>query len=49
MNIGIKGDKMDNKYEIFIAGNKDTRNIRKKRKKTLYYRMINIKEVVEVK
>lgn len=40
---------MDNKYEIFIAGNKDTRNIRKKRKKTLYYRMINIKEVVEVK
>ena len=43
MNIGIKGDKTDNKYEIFIAGNKDTRNI------TLYYRMINIKEVVEVK
>ena len=40
---------MDNKYEILIAGNKDTRNIRKKRKKTLYSRMINIKEVVEVK
>lgn len=24
---------MDNKYEIFIAGNKDTRNIRKKERK----------------
>lgn len=33
MNIEIKGDKTDNKYEIFIAGNKDTRNIRKKERK----------------